>query len=228
MLRPQHIEQKQPYVDDSCKLLLHMNGVSGNQQFIDSSNNSKVVTPYGNACLSNSHYRFGGTSAYFDGTGDYLRIVSSSIPTGTSNFTVSFWWYESSGTPNYPTPFSFSTGGTYATSKIFIEGRTGLGSFLLHTPSVNSTFTFTRTQTTWNHWCLTRENGLYTLYYNGISVGTVSDTTSNTSTYLQIGGDGSFYTTGYIDEFIYWNGIAFPIGMLYPQLRPYGYPIGGT
>lgn len=56
----------------SVSLLLHCNGVDGSTTFTDRSSSPKAVTAYGNAKISAAQSKFGGTSAYFDGVGDYL------------------------------------------------------------------------------------------------------------------------------------------------------------
>lgn len=57
---------------DKVSLLLHMNGADGSTAFIDLSPSPKAINVYGNAKISAAQSKFGGTSAYFDGVGDYL------------------------------------------------------------------------------------------------------------------------------------------------------------
>ncbi len=52
--------------------LLHMDDVDGSTTFTDSSSSPKTVTPTGNAKISTTQNKFGGSSAYFDGSGDWL------------------------------------------------------------------------------------------------------------------------------------------------------------
>ena len=52
----------------------------------------KAVTVAGNVNTSSAKARFGATSAYFDGTGDYLSVAASNdFNFGTSDFTVEAW-----------------------------------------------------------------------------------------------------------------------------------------
>jgi len=236
MLRPQHVEQKQPYVDDACKLLLHFNGQSGSQQFIDSSNNPKVVTAYGNTCLSNSHYRFGGTSGYFDGNGDYLSIVNSSdFNFRNGDFTISMYAKTVAGSVGnhlFGQLTSDVTGGSVYGSILNSNKYRGVVIIGGAGYPIDSTNTFTTTD--WHHYALIRFGGTVYLYIDGINEGTYSIGTNSidTPTTNFIIGRAGDYTisplTGYIDEFMCFKGVAIPIGMLYPQKRPYGYPIGGT
>jgi len=159
----------------------------------------------------------GSNALYFDGTGNYLQSSDSSFATGTSQMTVCFWWYEPSGTPNYPTPISLSTEGTYQTEHLAIEGRNSTASCLLKTANGGyNTITFDRIQNAWNFWAVSRNtSGVYTLYYNCISKGTRTDTTSESGTYLLWGGNPSYKITGMLRDCMYFNGIALTL----PQLK---------
>lgn len=167
--------------------------------------------------LTQKKCKDGSKALYFDGTGDYLHSTNTSFATGTSQMTACFWWYESSGTPYYPTPISLSTYGTYATEHLAIEGRGATTSCLFKT--ANGTFdiiTFDRTQNTWNFWAVTRNtSGVYTLYYNCASKGTRTDTTFETASYLLWGGNPTYPITGMLRHCMYFNGIALTL----PQLK---------
>lgn len=207
--------------DPKCVLLLHCDGENNGTVFTDSSKYAKTVTRFGDAKTVTATKRFGSASAYLDGTGDYLRINDSTIPFGTNDFTISFWLWETVMTPNYPTPFQFSTAGTYETKTTKLELRANTTTVLLYSANgLYTSITFTRTQGQWNHWAIIKSGSVYTLYYNGVSVGTRTDTTSETATYLSIGGDASYFFTGNIDDFIYINGLAVNINDLYPQRSP--------
>lgn len=223
-LRPQHVEQKQPYVDDSCKLLLHMNGVSGNQQFIDSSNSPKVVTPYGNACLSNSHYRFGGTSGYISSnTSDKLTLSSTDF---TSIKTISFWFYRVGAWSGNPCLFQ---SGSAAANGYFQYHPTRLA-MEYHQPSDAVTGSFGAPSTdVWHHYIATCDGTNATFYVDGAQVNQAAYTgVFFTNSAIQIGNYQSLYPAiGYFDEVMMFDRVV-PVGELYPQLRPYGYPIGGT
>lgn len=74
---------------DKVMLLLHMDGADGSTTFTDSSPDPKTVTAYGNAKISTAQSKFGGASAYFDGSGDYLALGDSPAWSfGTGDFAV--------------------------------------------------------------------------------------------------------------------------------------------
>ena len=60
----------------SVTLLLHCDGANTSTVFTDKSLTANVVTAYGNAAISTTQSKFGGSSAYFDGSGDYLTTAS--------------------------------------------------------------------------------------------------------------------------------------------------------
>lgn len=75
---------------DKVSLLLRMEGVDGSTTFIDRSLSPKVVTAYGNAKISAEESKFGGTSAYFDGVGDYLAAQTDI--SNTQSWTGECWF----------------------------------------------------------------------------------------------------------------------------------------
>ena len=73
-------------------LLLHCDGTDGSTSFIDSSSSGHTVTAVGNAQIDTAQYKFGGASALFDGSGDYLTVPDSSdFNFGANPVTIDFW-----------------------------------------------------------------------------------------------------------------------------------------
>lgn len=73
----------------SVSLLLHCDGADGSTTFTDSSPTPKTVTRT-NAVISTAQSKFGGSSAYFDGTGDYLSSASNTAFDFPGDFTIDF------------------------------------------------------------------------------------------------------------------------------------------
>ena len=61
------------------KLLLPFDGSNGATSTTDSSNTGNTITFNGNAQISTTQSKFGSSSAYFDGTGDYIDAGGSSL-----------------------------------------------------------------------------------------------------------------------------------------------------
>lgn len=73
-------------------LAAHMDGSNGSTSFSDSSSYGRVLSAFGNAQITTSQSVFGGASATFDGTGDYIRTpYTSDLDFGSGDFTVECW-----------------------------------------------------------------------------------------------------------------------------------------
>jgi hypothetical protein len=87
----------------AVSLLLRMNGANASTTFTDSSSNALTVTAVGNAQISTAQSKFGGSSALFDGNGDYLQLASNTNFSFDADFTVEFWIRQaSSPTETFP------------------------------------------------------------------------------------------------------------------------------
>ena len=60
--------------------------------FIDSSTNNFEITAFGDVTVSNSVFKYGGGSAYFDGNGDSIRINSNAAFSFDGDFTIEGWY----------------------------------------------------------------------------------------------------------------------------------------
>ena len=90
-----------PFVNDSnTLLLLHMNGTDGSTVFRDDNGVGRSAVPMiakNNVQLDTTQSKFGGSSALFDGTNDYIALGAdtsadqvATIPT-TGEFTIECW-----------------------------------------------------------------------------------------------------------------------------------------
>jgi type II secretory pathway pseudopilin PulG len=200
--------------DSYTKSLLHLNGVNGDQGFPDSSASAHVATQYDNAQISTAQSKFGGASGYFDGSGDYLEVLSTSdFDMGTDLWTIDFWVKPSGVAGLWGLALDSS-------NKIYFwNGNGGLAimgtNFYYHWigggPLSNA----------WHHIAITRygtgQNNLYVLIDGVQTSGTWSDNLEGSEALpdvnkLIIGIDalsgGSGWLNGYIDEFRVSKGIA--------------------
>jgi len=69
--------KKPQVVRDDTKLLLHMTGENNATATDDYSIDDRTVTFNANAKISTTQSKFGGSAAYFDGTGDYISLADS-------------------------------------------------------------------------------------------------------------------------------------------------------
>ena len=193
---------------NSCSLLMHFSGSNGSTTFIDNSPSPKTVTPVGNAQISTAQSKFGGSSGYFDGTGDYLTLSSDvAFGTGTGNFTIEFWMYPVSVASGYV--FDNRTG---AALQSVIGYFSAAGSFTFTGGIISTGVTKTGiTANSWYHVACVRNSGTVYLFVDGVSAGT--DTvagSANSSNPFTIGSkyDGTNGFNGYIDDFRYTKGVA--------------------
>jgi hypothetical protein len=216
-----------PYYNQ-VSLLLHAEGYDGSTAILDSSCAPKVVTAYGNARIRTSQAKFGDSSLYFDGNGDYIAFADTpALRLGSSDFTLEAWVYLT----GYPTNNS-----GYYQSTVCAKDLSGAREFGFHLKGTSSSFTdltflgfstnsvytevtqpFAFTLNTWYHLAVVRSGNLVFLCVNGSILnagGTAfAQTLQGTTTPFKIGAveyDASFkyYLNGYIDELRITKGVA--------------------
>ena len=197
----------------SVSLLLHSDGSNGSTTFTDSSSNSLTVTANGDAQISTTQSKFGGSSMYLDGTGDSVSITDSGsvMVLGTDDFTVEFWFYTSSNSTNLSSFATFFTGGTnslviryHSSYSGIVVGYEDVGYDIIPSPSASPT------ENAWNHIAVVRDSTSLRLYLNGSLVGDYTSTTRDYSSAInEIGKAGAYYPLlGYIDDFRVTKGVA--------------------
>jgi hypothetical protein len=195
---------------NSSSLLCHFDSLNAAGRFIDNSRNNFAITSSGDVSLSTSQYKFGGASAYFDGTGDYLVTPTTSVLTfGTNDLTVELWIYQ-----------TVSSVGAY---KVIVGDNVyaSVGGWTLY--SYNNQLNLwkggteliapsgTLTLNSWNYVVWTRQSGNNRIFINGTQVGsTVSDSTNYTSTAIYVGSSkiNTLNFAGYMDELRVTKGVA--------------------
>lgn len=163
----------------------------------------------GNAQISTTQSKFGGSSMYFDGTNDGLIGPSTQLASfGTGDFTVESWVYLTtiSGADRY----LFTTGNGIDTSLRLYIGSTGevvvYTSFGIRLSSTNPLVV-----NTWTHVAVRRYNGTLAVYLNGVQNGTASYSTAiDCNGKISVGSDnnGGSSMIGYLDDFRVTKGIA--------------------
>jgi len=219
-------------------LLLDGDGTSGddNNTFTDSSPNGFTVTENGSVVqgsfspFTNDEARditVDGGSGYFAGSGDYLEITDNNdLDFGTGDLTVEFWAYFDEGISNSN---GIIAKGSAGTGWQIIFSDTDKLKFIRTTGSANSpqitSSTSSTTKSQWHHIALTRSGTTVTLWINGVSEGTYTDSTSwNTSDPLRIGtnrGANSDYV-GYISDVRIFKGVAVYTAAFDPPTEPLG------
>lgn len=211
----------------NVSLLLHMNGDNGGTTFVDNSSAALTITPGGNVKTSSTQSKFSGSSAYFNGVNNFLSVPISSggFNFGFGNFTIEAWIYLDNvlGNKSIVGSWPFDNGASWR----FVVSNDTL-SLGVSTPQgiFSVTSSSCLTANTWYHVAAVRSGNTYTLYCNGISVGTVNNSSAvKDSTYnLSIGRNeagNTWYLKGYIDEIRITKGVARYTSNFAPPTTPF-------
>ena len=161
-----------------------------------------TITPSGNAQIDTAQSKFGGASAVFDGTDDYLEVSDAEVfGVGTGDFTYECW-VRTSSPATMQAVFDArpdSSNGAYPTVFIYQSKFN-----FYYNDNFRITDSNTVSSNTWYHLAVVRSGSTITMYVNGSSVGTYADSTSNPGhSTFRIGSanTGSYDFNGYVDEF---------------------------
>ena len=196
------------------KLLLPFDGANAATTTSDLSNRNGTVSFIGNASLSTAQSKFGGSSMYFDGAGDYLRVIdtywNSALSSG--DFTMECW--ARFNVDQYIALMSNRGGNDgfaivrAASGQIYLYFRVGTWVYINYSGGTRTTVT----ENVWYHIAFTRSGDTWRLFLNGTVEDTLtssSNMTNGSSGSLDIGqayGSGSM--AGWIDDLRITVGVA--------------------
>lgn len=198
------------YPEDSfwanTPLLMNFNAANNSTAFENTGNISKLGTAVGNAKISTTQYKYGGSSGYFDGTGDYIYSNNSSRFEITSqNFTVEFWLRPDNLT-GFKNIVRKSTGSNYAPFTIAQDGDKIRSRCSVNNTSwaMDQTSSIAITTGAWSHVALVRNGNVFTQYINGVASGTTTFSgslmTNSSALYIAAASDGTAAYAGYLDD----------------------------
>ena len=219
---------------NSCSLLCHFDSVNAAGRFIDNSRNNFVITSSGGAGLSTSQYKFGGASAYFDGTNDYVSTTYNTalFDWWTVDYTLEMWVYAISF------PAATGSGGSVGNliGNMSFNGDTNYWSFgtnssgnvkfYYYNGSAQSfTSNLTLTLNTWTHLTMVKSSVGVDIYVNGVKSSTthtiVGTPQSSTNTAFTIGAYTNGFYQGYVDELRITKGVARYTANFTPRNSPF-------
>jgi hypothetical protein len=186
--------------------------LSGSNSGLIDYTSKNILETVGNTQLSAVVKKFGSSSMYFDGSGDYLSTPSFVINDLNGDFTVEAWIYRNGSGVLHPI---FNLGDYQGSSGILFYVTSG-NALAIFTNNGLAMSGGTVSATTWTHVALVRSgsgSGNIKLYVNGTSVGTPATNNTTFTGRLLIGADlygGSItnFMNGYIDDLRITKGIA--------------------
>lgn len=198
--------------DSSTKLLLHCDGANASTTFTDVQG-LHTVTANGNAQVSTAQSVFGGASALFDGTGDYLSLANSTDwnlgAAGSGDFTIDFRLrFATVATCGL---VSAANSGNITGWNISYSNTSHAIILQNNDDATAGSASWTPSSGTWYHVAIIRVSGTITVYIDGTSIGTITDQSlNNNGNALTIGAwaDASSSLNGYVDEFRISKGVA--------------------
>lgn len=218
--------------DTNALFLTHLDGVDGNNSFVDEDCNGDgalTLTVSGAIAFDDAQVKFGDTSAVADGSTDEIIINTGTeedtFLVGTNDFTYDGWFRLRNSLTNQGLfGYIFNTDNSFgayvdSTNVVFYNREAGANTIALngsHGISLGE----------WFHLAVERDGNVFTIYINGSSVATTTDTSS-----LFITSGGSFrigrsyisayqYLDGWVDEFRFSN-IARYSGNFTPEIGAY-------
>jgi len=165
----------------------------------------------GNAQISTSVKKYGTGSLAFDGTGDWLVAPSNAMfNMGTGNFTIECWAYPQTQVQTYPALFNLT--GTADLSVAYDHGDGTNDSFSMLLGSTRTSASVTSSVNAWYHIALVRNGTTVTLYIDGTSRATTTNSSTLGGTTCTIGVYATASPTtafkGYIDDLRITKGVA--------------------
>jgi hypothetical protein len=199
----------------NVSLLLRGDGANGSTTIIDESFSPKTVTVYGNAQISTAQSKYGGSSIYLDGSGDYLSApADAEFDLGTGDFTIELWVYtlSTTATRGLVSKGIVNSLGSEIWTVEWMSGST-LGFFANSGGSFNLRSTTAFSLNTWYHVAVCRSSGTTKLFVNGASEASSSTSFNVTSGGALYVGTGMYAptsrsTNSYIDDIRITKGVA--------------------
>lgn len=175
-------------------LFLKGNGENNSTAITDNSSTPKSITRYGDTKISTTQSKYGGSSIYFDGNGDYLdcSFGATSLNIRTGSYCMESWVH----------PTTSSDFGLFCTeTQNFYVDRLAaawwVGDQSINTISTRPTLSLN----IWTHIALSFDGTTYRLFNNGTLISSSTVLLSNyTLSAISIGKRGTRLFTGYLDS----------------------------
>jgi hypothetical protein len=227
-------------IDQFTTLMIHSNTYNGDKSFVDASPSEHPISVYGDTHNSTLQAKFGTSSIYFDGSGDYLNIANhNDWNFGGQDFTIDFWVRPNSEGQSVIMEFGHDPAGAWSGDnsvswRLAVNDADSNGSGIrlgLLDSSMNWHLFTSNTDPfsqEWTHIAVTRSGNTLRMFENGDEVlEQVIDfyIRDNNTQPLKIGaltGNDQWYNFGgYLDEIRISKGIARWTDDFTPPTAPY-------
>lgn len=192
----------------NVSLLLPMNGSNNSTTFTDESSNIHSITTTGNAKISTAQSQYGGSSAYFDGSGDWISVPTAASPTGAEDCTVEMWIYPAAVFDQ--DRVIFETRASSSTGFVFFINSSGRLQVFDSASGLQTQSSASVSANSWQYIALVKSGSTSTYRIGDNSAGTYTLSAFATATSCRIGSrnDGAASYEGYIDMLRITKGVA--------------------
>jgi hypothetical protein len=172
----------------------------------DLSSSPKTITNNGSVTVNTTTKKYGTGSMAFSGSNYLTANAGSLVAMGTGDYTVEFWFYQTSVPGNQAQ--MFDTRNAYLNGIIVANGTNRAPYFYSGNSYVISSVITNLNQ--WYHIAAVRSGTTMTMYLNGVNVGSATSTDNIVGTNCYIGQSYDLYqaTFGYIDDLRITKGVA--------------------
>jgi hypothetical protein len=180
--------------------------INGDKAAIQDKSSKVVLQTVGDAKISTAVKKYGSSSMYFDGTGDYLYSPATTHVAnfGTGDFTVEFWIYLNTVPTNTAGILT-----TYTSGNFYINFRSSGSIALTDVTTEYARTASALTAGSWFHIAVVRNSGSSKIYTNGVGGTAVACATNwNTPSLVYACGDPNGAINGYIDDLRVTKGYA--------------------
>ena len=195
---------------DNLVLAMPFNAATG---LTDVSSRNRNPAAYGNVSISSTISKYYGSSAKFDGNGDYLRVSNgiSDFQFGSGDFTIETWfWKSANGVNNYDGIASLGVSGS-ANDGWFLEVSATRGYIFAVGGGGIVSYNVSPNTSQWIHLSVCKQGNTTTMYLNGVSVSSFTGTYTvpSTATTLDIGTYSvNYWFNGFLQDLRVYKGIA--------------------
>lgn len=210
--------------DSNVSLLIQSDTTDGSTVFEDGSQYEHIVTPVGHVQHETDQKKFGNTSIYFDGSGDYLSIADhATLDFGSDDFTIDLWVYVfGSGARRIVSKADTGVSNGYlfginASNQLEFSQFGGGGSTITDTNTISGSV--------WTHVAVVKYSGTLKIYTGGVSDGSGScgDIIGNAlaTQFGRLATQTGYDWNGYKDEIRISKGVAHWTANFTPPTSPY-------